>query len=405
MQLILKSVGEGGVNDPSDTVLVQVMLMKVKQLTSVGVAQNGYLNSYDGVCGQDTKRAIRAFQDGQGWNPKAPGKGASPVPVSVYKPFSFGSAFASLPTPGVKPGLIEPGDATWRALVEQTPAEFQNLRVLPGGRIAYLEGTANQRQASVAAVYAQTFAPAFQPKVALCINAVHAQFGIVIGVCPDGARRNFATQDRLLNDGRGVTKAGPGESNHNFGMAVDFGFKGLRWIHRNGAITENEDSWLHKLDPNQTINEHAKRFWEAMRAVGTSPAVGLFRGPLGDRPHLQSWSDQGVDMGVRLADLLTRSGSMKWSVHYVKPHYRYRSDLGWGGAPVEVGTASEIWHGSSPITLADLESARKSIPKPVGAAATAAQPALAEADVLAMKKSLQHQFELADANWQSWTPH
>jgi hypothetical protein len=96
---------------------------------------------------------------------------------------------------------------------------------------------------------------------------------------------------------------------------------------------------------------------------------------------------------------------MKWSVHFVTPHYRYRTDLGWGGAAVEVGTASELWQGSSPITLAEMESARKSIPKPAGASPAAARPALTQADVLAMKKSLQHQFELADANWQRWTPH
>jgi hypothetical protein len=389
MQKILKSVGQGGVNDASDTALVQIMLMKANQLTSVGVAQNGYLDSYDGVCGQDTKTAIRGFQDSQKWKPIAPGKAGTAGPV-----------------PGVKPGLIEPDDPTWKALVEQTPAAFQNLRVLPGARIAYLEGSQNQRVASVTAAYAETFATAFVPKVISCINEMHARFGIVISVCRDGARRDFATQDRLLNDGCGVTNAGPGESNHNFGMAVDFGFKGLRWVHRNGTIEENEDSWLHKLDPHQTINEHAARFWDALRTVGTSPAVGLFRGPVDDHPHLQSWSDKGVDMGVRLADLLTRSGTMKWSVHYVKPHYRYRSDLGWGGALVDVGTASEIWQGSATITLAGMESARKAIPKQAGpAAAGAARPALTETDLLALKKSLQHQFELAAANWQNWTPH
>ena len=403
MQMISKSVGAGGANEKQDATLIQVMLMKVKRFTSVGVTSNGYLSSYDGDCGNKTIAAIKAFQDDQVWNPAAPKPPAAPP---LFSPMSFAAktatAVAAAPVPFVKPGLIEPDDATWKALVAQTPPEFQDLRALPGGKIAYIAGTENQRQASVTAALAETFVEEFRQKVILCINAMHKNHGIVISVCAAGARRDFATQDGLLNNGQNVTHAGPGESNHNFGMAVDMGFKGLRWIHPHGAIEENEDSWMHKLDPGQVVNQHALKFWQAMRDVGTSPAVGLFRGPEKDRPHLQNWNDAGVDMGVRLADLLTRAGTMKWSVHY-SGHYKYRTDLGWGGGVVEAGTASEIWNGNSTITLEAMKAARQTAP-PNPALAGPPAP-LTATDVIAMKKTLQDQFKLADAAWRTWTPH
>lgn len=405
MQMISKSVGEGGANLKCDAALVQVMLMKIQQYRSPGRSLNTYLTSYDGDCGNGTNAAIRAFQEDQTWNPNAPRPAAAPAPAQPFSPIVFGAnpaaAPAPAPAPAMKPGLVEPGDATWQALVSQTPPDFQDLRVLPAGRIVYIPGTANDLQSSIADANALVFVDSFRASVISCIQAAYQQHGIVIRVCPDGARRDFGKQDGLLNSGRKVTNAGPGESNHNFGMAVDLGFKGLRWIHLNGAVETNETPWLHKLDPKQNINKDAQPFWDVMRAIGTSPAVGLFRGPLDDHPHLQNWSDAGVDMGVRLAAHLTSSGSMKWSVHYIKPHYRYRCDLGWGGGEVEAGTASEIWNKTATLTLDAMKKAREKAPKPKPGE-DAPKP-LTEADVLTMKTKLFDEFNLADQNWRSWT--
>ena len=43
-----------------------------------------------------------------------------------------------------------------------------------------------------------------------------------------------------------MTGAGPGESNHNFGMAVDIGFKNFKWMRGNGAPTV-DDWWLNNM--------------------------------------------------------------------------------------------------------------------------------------------------------------
>lgn len=106
------------------------------------------------------------------------------------------------------------------------------------------------------------------------------------------------------------------------------GFEGLRWLRSNGTVVENETCWLHRLDPAQNgSNAEANRFWGALRTVGTSAVVGAFRGPVGDRPHLQNWDDAGVVMAVRLADLLTRSGTMRWQGR----RGAYSCDFGLGG--------------------------------------------------------------------------
>src|SRR5262245_16357309 len=254
--MISASVGEGGVNRKCDAALVQVMLMKIQQYRSPGRSLSTYLTSYDGDCGPKTKAAIKAFQEDQTWNPNNPF--AAPTPAAKSTPsgmFSLADLTAASrpwsPNVPYKPGLVEPGDATWKALVAQTPPEYQDLRVLPAGRIVYLQGTTNDLHASITAVNALTFVDSFRQSVINCINAMYKAHEIAIWVCPDGARRDFATQDRLLNSGRKVTNAGPGESNHNFGMAVDLGFEKLRWIHFDGRIEQNETHWMHKLDPAQ----------------------------------------------------------------------------------------------------------------------------------------------------------
>jgi len=377
MQALTGSVGESGANHGSDAALVQALLVVTPRAATRTTPAAPYLASYDGVCGAKTNAAIRAFQ-------------------SDYV-FVTSNGLACAPNPKATAGLVVPGDATWTKLIAKVPADFADLRVLPGGKTVYIAATAAQLQRKIAAVNALTFAPAFRTKVIASINQMHTLYGIAIGVCSQGDRRTFQTQYDLLTSGRGVTNAGPGESNHNFGMAVDLGFEGLRWLQAKGTITENETSWLHRLDPRQNLVAEALAFWTALRTVGTSPAVGAFSGPASDRPHLQNWNDVGVSMAGRLADLLTRSGTMRWGA----TRGAYSSDLGLGGDLYALGTAAQIWNRQATVTVDILNRART-------AAATRAHqepPAAATAaDVTAMRNELRRQFNLADANWQNWTP-
>jgi hypothetical protein len=145
------------------------------------------------------------------------------------------------------------------------------------------------------------------------------------------------------------------------------------------------------------IGPEAQLFWNVIRSVGTSAQIGLFRGPLNDWPHLQNWSDAGVDMADRLADLLTRSGTMQWT----GSNQRYQCDLGFGGPMFQVGTAAQIWNRQATITTQMLTQGQ------AAAAATFVGPPtpITQAAVTAMRAELRRQFELADANWEQWTSH
>lgn len=400
MQRITGTVGDNGANQTSDVALVQAILLKTTRAATAAP----YLAIYDGDCGKNTKVAIRAFQDDH--------------------VFVSSDGLQCVDNSRATAGLVKPGDATWEKLIEKVDPAFSDMRVMEGGKTVYVAATAGQLAARIGAVGGFTFTPVFRAKVIACINRMYELYGIAVGVCRNGDRRTFQAQYVLLISGRGVTQAGPGESNHNFGMAVDLGFENLRWLKKHGEVTENETSWFHILNPNQkVIGPEAMKFWHALRSVGTSAAVGAFRGPEGDRPHLQNWDDAGVDMATRLADLLTRSGTMRWRGF----HQAYSCDLGFGGDFHRVGTARQIWNRQATVTIDMLRHARAAqalragqragLPMAQAAGVLGRLPLprnplrggprvhpITHADVLAMQQALRREFELADANWQNWTP-
>lgn len=385
MQAIRNSVGDGGTNERSDSALVQAILVKTTRAAAPGRQAGPYLTVIDGDAGHNTKNAIRAFQNEH---------------VFVNE-----ATQQSMANPGATPGLVRPGDATWTKMLERVDPAFSDMRVLFGGKTVYVAATENQKQARINEVNALTFAPIFRTRVINCITQMHALHGIAIGVCRQGDRRTFQAQYDLLTNGQGVTNAGPGESNHNFGMAVDLGFAGLRWLRTNGTVVENEDSWLHRLDPGQTLVPEALKFWETLRTVGTSPAVGAFRGPVADRPHLQNWNDANVSMTRRLAVHLTNSGSMRWE----RAAGAYRCDLGFGGALFTVGTAAQIWNRQATVTAQMIQDGRAAYaaahPPQGGAQPRRAPVPVTDQDVRDMRAELRRQFDLADANWANWTPN
>ena len=403
MQKITDTVGNGGANKTSDVALVQAILLKTKR-PATRTAAAPYLTAYDGDCGKNTKAAIQAFQDDH-------------VFVSA-------DGLQCAPNSRAMPGLVRPDDATWEKLIAKVDPDFSDMRVMEGGKTVYVAATAEQLATRIGAVAGFIFTPVFRPKVINCINRMYEQYGIAVGVNDKGDRRDFQTQYELLVGGTGVTHSGPGESNHNFGMAVDLGFAGLAWLKKTGEVTDNETSWFHILNPNQkVIGPEAMKFWQALRSVGTSPEVGAFPGPDWDRPHLQNWNDAGVDMATRLADLLTRSGTMRWRGAY----QAYSCDLGFGGDFYKVGTARQIWNHQATVTIDMLTRARAGQALRAGQraagtmahhAAVPARPPLpgnpprggpqvppaTQADIVAMRQAMRREFELADRNWPNWTP-
>ena len=389
MQLISASVGENATNTVADVALVQAILLKTTRTAAPNRAAGPYLASYDGAAGPATTAAIKAFQ-------------ADHLMV-------LNAAKQSVLAPSATLGQVKPSDATWAKLLTEVPAEFANLRVLSSGKIVYVQATAAELQGKISAANDLTFTATFRTKVIACINKMHADYGIAVGVCPKGDRRTFQAQFQIRRDTPANTKAGPGESNHNYGMATDIGFAGLRWLQANGTVQANEDPWLKYLHAAKAAEE--TRFWTALRTVGTSAAVGAFRGPLSDSPHLQNWDDSTVSMTLRLAAHLQASGTMKWSRGVVASGATtYKCDLGLGVAQYDVGTAMQIWDLNATLTAATLTQARAAAAAaaaahaPRGTPPPKPQPPATAADVTAMRQALRAQFDLADTNWRNWTP-
>lgn len=380
MQKLSSSVGAGGANTRHDTALVQARLRLAQRPLQLDPLRSPYLRTIDGDCGALTLVALRQFQSDQVF--VAPDGRSSQVVA------------------GATAGRIDPDDQSWKKLVAATPAEMTDLRVLDGGITVFLAAPTHELSSAIAAASAMTFEPLFRAHLLALMQRIHEQTGIAVKVCRDGARRSFQTQYGLLMGKRHVTDAGPGESNHNFGQAADLGFDGLRWLRRDGSLVDDEDAWLRKLDPKEHAVGEAGLFWALLRTHGL--ALGLYRGPMRDHPHLQAWPDAHVDMASRLADLLNRVGKLRWSGH--KGHYE--CDLGLGGKLFKVGSAAQIWNREAAVTVAMVNEARAARPVPALISNVADRPPApvpaTEADATALKAALRADFDAADSQWASW---
>jgi len=365
---IKDTVGEGGKNAVHDVALVQAMLRVVKN--AKGAAYLGGV--YDGAYGPQTKAAIIALQTDHKLA-AAPGKA---------------------PAPGQdKHAIASPGGPTVNKLTASLPATHAKMRIIENTKTVYLEGEAADATASQGKVAAHPeLEVSFRANVARLVELMYATHKIVLSVAPSGARRTFQQQADLSP---GVTKAGPGESNHNFGRAVDIGPNNLKWLQGDGAIVK-DDWWMNKLS--KVSSAKATAFWLARDAVADGASLNLFRIGAWDRPHLQSFSDANVSMSRSLAALLTAVGKTKWVSAPASPNH-YKSDFGLGGTTYDVGTAKQIWAGNATVTkamLADAQSAKfKKVVK---------EADIKDADIATLKQQLKADFEAADAKWTKWNP-
>ncbi len=395
---IKDAVGEQCPNKPADTAIVQAMLVIITDDKN-----KPYLNSYDGEYGKHTHDALVNFQNDKVFLRRA-----------GYVDAGAGLAAATA-MPDAKKGMVKPGDATFQKLVALLPDDRKELCAIDGAKTVYLAGEESEMQNNRSSMRGQgDLVAAFRQKVADLFEQMYKQHKIVLSLCsqkPPATRRTFQQQyDALFQvdeNGNPVTHAGPGESNHNFGQAVDIGFNRLRWLKADATVVENEDWWLHKLKKERHGEARMLSFVNAMRAVATD--AGLYRGPQDDYPHIQAWADSHIDMASRLAILMSLVGKMKWTGRF----QRYKCDFGAGGDFYSVGTAKQIWEKNGTVSRADLAKAQSAI---LWKAASKAGPDaikkfkpltagdIKAEDVKNMQQALRADFDLAEANWDKWTP-
>lgn len=356
MPQITASVGDGATNKTHDVALIQAMLRIVKDAKGAP-----YLAApYDGSYGDVTKNAILAFQTDHAKTIEAGEKGKE------------------------KLGVVEPGAKSIAVLSAALPATHSALRVVPNTKTVYLEGSAADAKASATAIRADTgFEATFKTLLAKLVDTMYADHKIVLKLTPTGRRRTFAQQAAEVN-----TKAGPGESNHNFGRASDIGFKGFEWIQGDGTIKKDAD-WLNALETTSAAKANA--LWDARDAIAKT--IPLYRLQF-ERVHLQMY-DQATFSNINsLVKLLNTVGKTKWAAGY-------KSDFGLGGALYAVGTAKQVWAGTATVSKANLAAAL------TANEAKKSKKLFKEADITAkqiadMQKALKADFEAADTNWIKW---
>ena len=283
--------------------------------------------------------------------------------------------------------LLGVGGPTIQKLNAMLPATHKDLWLIEQSN-TFIPALAADATAGHVAVMTVLQADAtFRHKVAKAVRQVYQDYKLALTVAPQGGRRTFAEQAVIPF---GKTTVGPGESNHNFGRAVDLVFRNLRWLKGDGTIV-TDTPWAEQLEKQKGVAA-ADRIWNA-RDVPIK-AAGLFviavTRTFRDRPHVQSFDPKAVNMGNALAALLNTVGTFKWANQGGSPR-QYSSDLGLGATQVNVGTARARW---------DLQMS----PLLMSAAAIGVNAAFFTTAYVLLQKALKSNFELADQHFLKWKP-
>jgi peptidoglycan hydrolase-like protein with peptidoglycan-binding domain len=314
LQALSAGVGTGQPNTKHDTALVQAALRLI--LDAKG--KPFYAGTIDGSFGNGTTGSITRFQ---------------------------GEKMKGTTIPASDAGKVLAGSATETALRTELPRDIR-LGALPGSKVVYRAADGIDLSNANAAVARE---PNLQPGFLKSLGDLNDRFWdgdkLVLGVATKGGFRSFQTQFDLPPT---TTKAGPGESNHNFGNGCDFGFIGFRFLSAGGAW-QDDDFWLNALAKLGL----SKPFWD--RRNSYFPGLNLFPSALrGDLIHIQAFDDNHVSMRKSLADLMTRVGpNCDWD-HDL---HQYQANLIFADTKFPVGSSKQIWSGSAPVTAANLASA------------------------------------------------
>ena len=379
------AIGERKLNSKHDVALVQAML----GLVSGPHHRSYYTGFYDGMFLVHTRNAITAFQND--YHTCAEKKQAAPpagrLPMDhncVIRPGQ--GPRATLPSNLDDAGAINPGAATILKMNELLPKDYKDITAAPGTRVVYFPDLPGPVAAYAKSVETdKTLDEDFRKVVATLIRRMFDKHKILLTITSTGGLRTFQKQYEIHHDHPTRTKAGPGESNHNFGKAVDIGFNQFEWL-QVGGNSVVDDWWLNKLT--KFHKDRAAEMWKIRDAIAFDE-IGMYPSKLpGDDIHIQSYSDDDVSMVKSLAALLDKKGTFSWQWNH-----GYESDLGFGGAFHHVGKSSEIWDGSCPMHKQWIATG-KGIPV----------HNVLDSDVKSMRAALRADFEAAEAGRDDWEP-
>ncbi len=382
------TVGDGAANQKHDVALVQAMLRVIRDREG-----HPYLTSaYDGKCDSRTITAIRAFQ--------------KDFHTAVFDSLhGFGGLRPSLPgfenqhgLLGLRPqlpdprkvnadlcGVVRPFGPTLAELRWRLPATHKTIRTAKGATLVYWAGSSESGLKSAESIEKDAqLNTEFRTRIGKLVRTMFDRYELVLNV-PKGCGYRTFQNERDISSAN--TQAGPGTSYHNFGMAVDIGYNGLKWMKGDGSPV-TDDYYLQKLASPQSHPNWAAELWEVRNKIAYQE-LGLFRTNLaGDLSHIQLYSDDIVSTTKSLAVLMDRVGVFGWRFQH-----GLECDLGLTGTWRKVGSPVHIWDGSGPMPAAW-----------VAATLNIQEQAVTDAQIKSMRKALREDMEAAEAARDQWTP-
>jgi hypothetical protein len=389
-------VGDSGQNKRHEVLLVQFMLKFSEQ-------KSYYPRECTGTWDGATAAGIRAFQSDY----ELIALTTTKVPRDArVTPRRDPEALAAAKHHD-KPGLVEPRSRTWKELLYWLPEHYAEVRTVEGVDLVYYGMQWHELAMSLNEVRGnKELASSFRDKIADLVQRFHQRTEIAMRVEPaKGFRRPFGGQKGVKSD------ANPGESVHQYGYAVDLGFKYLRWVDQQG-VNRSADFWLNGM-PNRV----AKQLWAARNKIALVAPLSLYLSKFPEDIHLQAFDDDKLDSAGSLRDHLAAVGprKMKWRIEYMTPT-DYFCDLGLGGDLYYVGSSKDIWTAST-LSKADLAAAVAAKVKAdptfavqnfVGTSHSATSGFTAGTvtteQLTRIQDMLRAELKAAEATWPSWKP-
>jgi hypothetical protein len=451
---IMETVGDPpSSNRPQDVALVQAMFRAVRDANGQPFLQGSVTSIWD----PPSRRALYAFQiavdtalpPGMGMHQPTRPLLATPVPATAVPGLDLPGmppigGWARSPTcPDSYPdtfGYLVPDSATWDKLVERLPRaphDYTRLAVLPNIATVALKNAVppnsfvvyfkadrdNDLKASTDEIRDQPLNPDFKKKVRAVVDRMYEDYQIVLRGWTtlerySSYRRSFNGQLTVYKEKH--SKAGPGEGDHNWGQAMDIGFKGLKWVHTDGTVhvvRVQEDKhhpledWEHRTATMKQVLLTARNQIVQEKGLFTITAWNGW-----DPFHIQAFKEGTCNMARSLVAQLRRVNSgMRWKVGPagvprpsppdgdVSKGRHYLCDLGLDTLPdnhfVDIGTSPQIWDKQVQLTKPQIAAARSAA---THTAVTVAD--VSDQDLKDLKDQILTVFKQADLGWESWQP-
>lgn len=173
----------------------------------------------------------------------------------------------------------------------------------------------------------------FKSNIENVIKNIH-EIGFALGTLEkyDAGYRTFQEQYDIDPS---KTNAGPGESFHNYGLAVDLGF--LQWIDEDGEV-HDEDYWLGTMDGMGEYSGFSNKLWDKRDSFKGSSLHTIS----GERIHMQGIKSSASGR-MALVKTLNKSSVNGWK-YRKNGDKEYDCNFGVDGDWKKIGTAKQMWN-------------------------------------------------------------